>query len=379
MVDFRAQNYQKKARNHDPSPEYITSLQEPSFIFIFAPLMENIQSFQALIQSPKDIVIVTHFKPDADALGSSLGLAGFLRKKGHRVTVISPSDYPTFLSWMPGNETVVALSNESDEPAKKAQSAIQKADILFCLDFSSLSRINSLGDSVRNAPGIKILIDHHLEPEKFATFEQWNPLAASTAGLVFQLIEQLGEKNLVDADIANCLYAGIMTDTGGFRHSNTTRTEFLIASELTGLGANPSEVAKQVYDTNSFERLKLTGFVLSQKLQVLPKYNTAYITLTSHELKQFGSQTGDTEGLVNWGLSIKGIKLSVLMYDRREEIKLSFRSLGNFSVNEMARKHFEGGGHKNASGGTSKLSLEDTLKKFLSILPEYESKLQSSN
>ncbi|NOT74628.1 MAG: bifunctional oligoribonuclease/PAP phosphatase NrnA [Cyclobacteriaceae bacterium] len=339
--------------------------------------MENIQAFKALISAPKNVIIITHFKPDADALGSSLGLSGFLKKKGHKVTVISPSDYPAFLLWMPGNEDVIALSNESEEPFKKAKEAISKAEVLFCLDFSSLSRINSLSESIRNAKGTKVLIDHHLEPEKFADFEQWDPTAASTAGLVFQLIEQLGEKNLVDSDIANCLYAGIMTDTGGFRHSNTTQTEFLIASELTGRGANPSDVAKQVYDTNSFERLKLTGFVLSQKLQVLPQYNTAYIMLTSQELKQFGSQTGDTEGLVNWGLSIKGIKLSVLMYDRKEEIKLSFRSLGDFSVNEMARKHFEGGGHKNASGGMSRLSLEATLQKFLSILPEYESKLKS--
>ncbi len=337
--------------------------------------MENIQAFKALIQSPKYVVVVTHFKPDADALGSSLGLAGFLKRKGHYVTVVTPSDYPAFLAWMEGNKEVVALTAESAEPEQKAKAAIAKADIIFCLDFSSLKRIETLEKSVRSARGIKILIDHHLDPEKFASFEQWDSKAASTAGLVFQLIEQLGEKHLIDANIANCLYAGVMTDTGGFRHSNTTQTEFLIASELTGLGAKPSEVAKQIYDTNSFERLKLTGFVLSQKLHVLPPYHTAYITLTSQELKQFGSQTGDTEGLVNFGLSIKGIKLSVMMYDRKDEIKLSFRSLGDFSVNELARKHFAGGGHKNASGGTSRTSLEETLQKFLKILPEYESQL----
>ena len=339
--------------------------------------MKNIQAFKALIDVPGRMVIITHFKPDADALGSSLGLAGFLKKKGHEVTVITPSDYPAFLSWMHGNSEVVALSNESREPEKKAKTAIAAADAVFCLDFSSLKRIEDLEESVRKAPGKKILIDHHLEPEQFADFEQWDARAASTAGLVFQLIEQLDEKQLIDANIANCLYAGVMTDTGGFRHSNTTQTEFLVASELTGLGANPSYVAKQIYDTNSLERLKLTGFVLSKKLQVVPDYHTAYITLTSDELKQFSSQTGDTEGLVNYGLSIKGVKLSVLMYDRKEEIKLSFRSLGDFSVNEMAKKYFEGGGHKNASGGTSRLSLEETLQRFLKILPEY--KLQLSN
>ncbi|MBY0436112.1 MAG: bifunctional oligoribonuclease/PAP phosphatase NrnA [Cyclobacteriaceae bacterium] len=339
--------------------------------------MENIQAFKALLQSPARVVIVTHFKPDADALGSSLGLAGFLKKKGHSVSVITPSDYPAFLSWMPGNKEVIALTAENKSIEKTAKALIDQAEIIFCLDFSSLKRIESLQDSVRKARSKKVMIDHHLEPEKFADFEQWDPHAASTAGLIFKLIEQLGEKHLIDANIANCLYAGLMTDTGGFRHPNTTQTEFLIAAELTAHGAEPSFVAKQVYDTNSLERLKLTGFVLGQKLTVLPEYNTAYITLTSQELTQFGSQTGDTEGLVNYGLSIKGIRLSVLMYDRKEEIKLSFRSLPDFSVNEMARKHFEGGGHKNASGGTSKLSLEETLKKFLRILPEYKSQLTS--
>jgi phosphoesterase RecJ-like protein len=339
--------------------------------------MENIQAFQAILKSPKKVVVITHFKPDADALGSSLGLGGFLKRKGHQVSVVTPSDYPSFLAWMPGNEEVIALSSESPEPEMKAKDLIEKADIIFCLDFSSLKRIEKLQDSVRNARGTKVMIDHHLEPERFADFEQWNTKAASTAGLIFQLIEQMGEKHLIDSDIANCLYAGVMTDTGGFRHNNTTQAEFLIASELTGLGANPSEVAKLIYDTNSFERLKLTGFVLSQKLQVLPQYHTAYMTITAKELKQFGSQTGDTEGLVNYGLSIKGIKLAVLMYERKDEIKLSFRSLGNFSVNEMARKHFEGGGHRNASGGSSRMTLDETLQKFLNILPEYQLKLES--
>lgn len=348
------------------------------FYIHFCPLkMENILGFKALISSPRNVVIVTHFKPDADALGSSLGLAGFLKKKGHQVTVITPSDYPAFLWWMPGHEDVIALSKDSDVPLKKAQALIEKADIIFCLDFSGLKRIEDLENIVRDARATKVCVDHHLEPEQFAQFEQWDPTAASTAGLVYKLIDELGETKLIDANIANCLYAGIMTDTGGFRHSNTTRTEFLIASELTALGANPSEVAKQIYDTNTLERLKLTGYVLSQKLQVVPEFNTAYITLTSSELKQFGSQTGDTEGLVNFGLSIKGIRLSVLMYDRKDEIKLSFRSLGDFSVNELARKYFEGGGHRNASGGKSRASLEETLRKFLSILPEYKEQLTS--
>lgn len=339
--------------------------------------MENLQSFKRLLESPKDIVVVTHYKPDADALGSSLGLGGFLKKKGHRVQVVTPSDYPGFLTWMQGNEEVIAVSKESPELGERAKRAISKADIVFCLDFSNLKRTQDLEETIRQSKAIKVLVDHHLEPEKFAEYEQWTTAAASTAGLIYELIVEMGEKHLIDAGIANCLYAGLMTDTGGFRHSNTTQAEFMIASELVGLGANPSLVAKLIYDTNSLERLRLTGFVLSQKLQVLPEFHTAYMVLSQHDLKQFGSQTGDTEGLVNYGLSITGVRLSVLLHERKEEIKYSFRSLGDFSVNEMARKHFEGGGHKNASGGTFKGTLDEALKKFLDLLPEYKTKLNS--
>jgi phosphoesterase RecJ-like protein len=337
--------------------------------------MENLQAFKAFISRPRKAVIITHFKPDADALGSSLGLAGFLKKKGHKVQVITPSDYPSFLAWMPGNEDVLALSKESNDLEKKAAELIAKANVIFCLDFSGLARINQLGDMVKKSKAKKVLIDHHLEPEKFADFIQWDELSASTSGLVFELIKELDEESQVDEGIANCLYAGLMTDTGGFRHNNTTQKEFLMASELVGMGANPSEVARLIYDNSTVERLRMTGYVLSEKLQVLPEYRTAYMTISSAELKKFGSQTGDTEGLVNYGLSISGIRLAVLMYDRKEEIKLSFRSIGNFSVNEFARKHFEGGGHKNASGGSSRLSLEQTLKKFLALLPEYQEQL----
>lgn len=350
-------------------------MQDVAFV-IFAPPMKNLQAFQSLIAQPKKAVIITHFKPDADALGSSLGLAGFLKKKGHLVQVITPSDYADFLAWMPGNEEVIPVVNDQGASLKIAADHIAKADILFCLDFSCLNRVNDLEQLVAKAAGTKVMIDHHLEPENFAAYEHWDPNSASTAGLVYDLIEQMGETHLIDLQIASCLYAGLMTDTGGFRHNNTRHREFQIASQLVTMGASPHEIAKLIYDNNTLERLRLTGFVLAQKLKVLPEYRTAYMTLSHEELRQFGAQTGDTEGLVNYGLSIKGIKLSVLMYDRREEIKLSFRSLGNFSVNEMAKKHFEGGGHKYASGGTSRESLEVTLKKFLAILPEYKSQLQ---
>ncbi len=339
--------------------------------------MKNIQAFKRLLDVPRKVVVVTHFKPDADALGSSLGLAGFLKKKGHSVQVVTPSDYPSFLAWMPGNDEVIAVSKDNPSTGLRAKAAIAEAEMLFCLDFSALKRTEDLQDAIRQSKAVKVLIDHHLEPEKFADFEQWTTASASTAGLIFNLIEELGEEDLIDADVANCLYAGLMTDTGGFRHSNTTRSEFMIASALVGRGANPSLVAKLIYDNNTLERLRLTGFVLAEKLKVLPEYRTAYMVLSAEELKRFGSQTGDTEGLVNYGLSISNIRLSVLLHERKSEIKYSFRSLGDFSVNELARKHFEGGGHKNAAGGTFNGTLEEALKKFLDLLPEYKSKLNS--
>jgi phosphoesterase RecJ-like protein len=336
------------------------------------PKMQNIQPFKDFMGQTRTVVIVTHHKPDADALGSSLGLAGYLKKKGHAVTVVTPSDYPEFLHWMPGHKDVLALDRGNESVVSEK---INSAEIIFCLDFSALNRIQDLTEVVRNAPAKKVMVDHHLQPEDFAEFVKWDVQSASTAGLIFNLICELGDQQLIDADIADCLYAGLMTDTGGFRHSNTRYEEFQIASELVRLGANPTKVSKLIYDTNTLERLRLTGFVLSEKLKVLPEYKTVYMTLSAEELKRFGSQTGDTEGFVNYGLSIKGIKLSVMIHERKDSVKLSLRSLGDFSVNEMARKHFEGGGHRNASGGSSALTLEETVKKFLSILPSYQKQL----
>ncbi len=334
--------------------------------------MENIQAFKRFFDSPRRVVIVTHFKPDADALGSSLGLAGFLKKKGHQVQVITPSDYPDFLAWMPGNDDVHIFHKDRPQPT---QNFISACDAVFCLDFSSLKRINEIGEMVARSSAKKVLIDHHLEPESFADFVQWDQTAASTAELVYRLIHELGDDVLIDENIANCLYAGLMTDTGGFRHPNTTIDVFRVAAALVEHGADPAKVSKLVYDTNTLERLRLMGFVLSERLQVLPQFRTAFITLSSEDLKRFSSQTGDTEGLVNFGLSIKGIRLSVLISDRKENIKLSFRSLGEFSVNEFARKHFEGGGHKNAAGGQTNLTLEETKKKFIDLLPQYRDQL----
>lgn len=334
--------------------------------------MQNLEAFRELMSSPRKVVITTHPKPDADALGSSLGLTGYLKKKNHNVQVITPTDYPKFLHWMPGNEEVIVF-NEGNE--NRSAKLIEEADVIFCLDFSVLSRIETLGGLIKNAKAPKVLIDHHLEPERFADFELWDTGAAATCQLIFELIESLGDLSYLDPVIGECIYAGIMTDTASFRHPNTTRKVHLISAELISIGVQTNKVQRLVYDNQTEERLRFLGFALAEKLVVLRDYHTAFFAISSEELQRFNSQTGDTEGLVNYGLSIEGIVMAVLMTERDGNVRLSLRSVGDFSVNDFARKHFEGGGHKNAAGGTSYLSLNDTVQKFIQLLPQYQHQL----
>lgn len=335
--------------------------------------MSTISALQELLAQPRQIFITTHHKPDADALGSSLGLAGYLRKKGHHVTVVTPSDYPDFLAWMPGNDEVIVYDARRNDA--QVREIIGTAEVIFCLDFSCLGRINELGSYIRNAPGTKVLIDHHLEPENFADLDFSNPKAAATAELVFEVIRDLGDQNLIDVGIGESLYAGIMTDTGSFRHPSTSRNVHLIIAELLDAGIDLSSVHRRIYDSHSEMRLRFLGFVLKDKLVVLPEYNTAYIAITQDELRQYQSKTGDTEGLVNFALSIEGVVFAAVLIDRGQAVKISFRSVGGFSVNEFARQHFQGGGHLNASGGISHDSLDDTVQRFLSYLPQYQTQL----
>lgn len=334
--------------------------------------MQKLKAFKELLSSPKKIVITTHHKPDADALGSSLGLAGYLKKLNHEVDVITPSDYPNFLAWMDGNDDVIVYDEKSHKLCEKL---ILGADMVFCLDFSCLSRINEVGEMVRASKAIKVLIDHHLQPEKFADFEYWDIKAAATAEMVYELIKKLNHRDKIDAHMAESLYAGIMTDTGSFKHPNTTKNIHLIVSDLIELGANTAKVAKLIYDNNTVNKLKFIGFALNEKLVVLEEYHTAYFAITSEELARFDSRTGDTEGLVNYALSIENIVMAAVIIDRNDSVKISFRSVGDFPVNEFAKNYFDGGGHKNAAGGRSDLSLDETVQKFEQLLPKYINQL----
>lgn len=314
------------------------------------------------------IIITTHHKPDADALGSSLGLWHFLKQLQIPVQVVSPTDYGDFLKWLPGENEVINF----EEFEEKCTDLVQDADYVFCLDFNALKRINKLGEIVKNAPAKKVLIDHHLEPEGFEDYRLWTTKASSTCELIFWFIEILGMVHLINKDIATCLYAGMMTDTASFKHGSTTPTTHRVAAVLLEKGAEPNTIFEQIYDNYSYNRTRLIGYCLNEKLQILEEFNTALICITADELKKYQSVTGDTEGLVNYGLSIKGIKFSVLIVDRTVLRKMSFRSKGNFPANEFARKYFNGGGHFNAAGGESSESIEQVELKFKEALQHYK-------
>lgn len=335
--------------------------------------MQNIDLLKSELSNPRKIMITTHVKPDADALGSSLGMANYLIGKGHEVQVITPSEYPAFLHWMKGNDDVLVYS---DDTHQKCQEVIDQADVLITLDFSVLSRINELGEMVKEAKGFKVNVDHHLDPEDFADFRLWNTGAAATCELCYELIVALGDEGRIDKDIAECLYAGIMTDTGGFRHPNTTQNVHEVVAKLISHGADNSRVSKEVYDKNSINRLRFLGYALGQNLQVLPESRVAYFALTTEELEQYSSKTGDTEGLVNYALSIEGITLAGLFKQSSDGIKVSLRSIGKFPANEIAAKYFEGGGHRNAAGGKVDVTLEEAVARFKGVLEEYKDQLE---
>lgn len=336
-------------------------------------VLHSAQEILSSLQSVKDskIVITTHYKPDADAIGSSLGLKLFLESLGHQVQFISPSDYASFLKWMKGDESTIIYENEPE----KAKKITNEADFIFCLDFNHLSRINEYGDVVANSPAKKIVIDHHQYPQGFEDFMFWDDKASSTCELVYRFIHVNGLDAHIDADIATCLYTGIVTDTGSFRFASCSSETMRVAANLMDKGVKHEDVFSRVFDSYSESRLRFIGHAISNKLEVLHEYNTALITISKDEIKSYGVITGDTEGLVNYGLSIEGIKFAVLIIDRTKIVKMSFRSKGDFAANVFAMQHFNGGGHFHAAGGSSFVSLEETVAEFKKALKIYKGQL----
>jgi phosphoesterase RecJ-like protein len=333
---------------------------------------DSFPKFKALIKKSNNIVIVTHYNPDGDAMGSSLALYNYLIKVGKSVTVITPNDYPEFLRWLPGNKKVVEFNSNQ----KKAATIISKSDLIFTLDFNNYSRLEGLGELLQNSTAKKILIDHHQQPDTYATLMFHDVKACSTCELVHEFIVGLGGKKLIDKNIAACLYTGIMTDTGSFRFDSVTPKTHLILADLLATGLTPSDIHSAIYDTYSESRVKLLGYCLTEKMVVIPELQTAYMALSEAELKRFNNQKGDTEGIVNYPFSIKGITFCAFFSEGEGKIKISFRSKGKFDVNQFARKHFNGGGHINAAGGRGNVTdLQKTVQEFLALLPVYKKEI----
>jgi bifunctional oligoribonuclease and PAP phosphatase NrnA len=335
--------------------------------------MQSIQNLFQVLKSPQKVLITMHYKPDADALGSSLALSGFLQKLGHQVTVIAPSDYPEFIHWLPGNSQVQVFS--PDKPKEPFLKLIAEANLLFCLDFSAWERTHDLSKLLDTFQGDICMVDHHTHPENFAKYVLHDVQASSTCELIYRFIEEMGHLELISLDIASCLYAGMLTDTGSFRHPNTTAKVHTIVAQLITMGLNTNQVHRNLFDQNSVTRLQFLGFLLNERLKQVPLLPIAYFTITKEDLAKYNSQTGDTEGVVNYALSIKGIKMAVIMVERPDAIKFSFRSVAEIAVNDIATTHFNGGGHKNASGGMLKnMTITQAEAYFLQNIQAYHNR-----
>ena len=327
------------------------------------------QELKNLLSTKQNVVITTHVNPDGDAIGSSVALLNFLIKMGHGVSVIVPNDYPDFLKWMKNDELIINYSNSKNESQEK----IKNASLIFCLDFNNLNRINELGDYISDSKAKKVLIDHHLDPSDFYDFKIHDVKASATAELIYNFLIEL-DSNAVDKDISEALYTGILTDTGSFKFSMSPKVHKIV-SDLMIRGVDIGFINNKIYDSNSLDKLKLIGYALSEKLEVISNGNAAYIVLSRKDLKDHNFKKGDTEGLVNYALSISNVNMAVLIIETKERIKFSFRSIGQFSVNEFAKKYFNGGGHKNAAGGSLEDKLSVALEKFLKDISKYSKDL----
>jgi bifunctional oligoribonuclease and PAP phosphatase NrnA len=334
--------------------------------------MQSINQIYTLLSQPKKVVITMHQKPDGDAMGSSLGLYHVLTQLGHSVTVISPTNWADFLDWMPGTKAVL----DYEKKTNTANAIIDEADWIFCLDFNTLSRTKRMEEKLSNATAQRILIDHHQEPQvdKFA-FGVSNTGKSSTCEMVFDCIIDSGNEDKINEAVAQCLYAGVMTDTGSFRFPSTTASVHSMVAVLKGKGLNHSMIHENLFDNYLESRFRFFGHVLQHRMEIFYEYNTALIVIPQQDLIKFNVITGDTEGLVNFPLSIKGIKLAVIIIDRGEERKSSFRSKGGFDANTFARKYFNGGGHYNAAGGQNKEPLDEVVAKFMKAMEENKDQL----
>jgi phosphoesterase RecJ-like protein len=336
--------------------------------------MKPVSEIFPFLDEPKNIVITFHQKPDADAMGSGLGLYHFLIQFGHNVTVISPTNWAGFLSWMPGAKKVIDFEMQNE----KAKNVLKDVQWLFCLDFNVLSRTRKMEIPLQELNCTKILIDHHQQPQVEAfDYGISDTTKSSTAEMVYDFIVNSGHADKINGDVAECLYAGVMTDTGSFRFNSTSADVHRMVAALKDKGLNHSQIHENLFDNFLENRFRFFGNILLNRMQVFYEYNTALIAIPQQDLIKYNVKTGDTEGLVNFPLSIKGIKLAAVVIDRGDERKSSFRSKGGFDVNTFARKYFNGGGHFNAAGGKNTESLDEVVKKFKEAIKENKEQLNS--
>lgn len=328
---------------------------------------------ELLKEGRKKVLIISHRNPDGDAIGASLGLANLFLKLDHQVEVLVPNRYPAFLGWMRNADKIIIYSDET----KRAVEILQHSEIVISIDFNDLSRIREFDEHLSKTPAYKVLIDHHPDPGDFADLTISDIRVSSTAELVYSFIKDIGLAGKIDRDIAECIYAGIMTDTGCFSFNSSMPATFQTVAELMNYGVQKDRIYNLVYNNFTYERMRLMGYCLDQNMKYIPQYKTAYISLTQEEMRKYNFRIGDSEGFVNLPLSVNGVRFSALFTEKKDMIKISLRSKGGFPVNEIAAKHFNGGGHLNAAGGESYESLEKTIRKFEKLLPDYKDELFS--
>jgi len=336
-------------------------------------MKREVERIQKLLLKPANIAIIGHVNPDGDTVGSSLALSFLFRKMGHQCQVLIPDNLDYTLTWLPEADNII-ISRKKPEQAKEH---ITEADIIFCVDYNSLDRIDNMAQFVReNTKAPRILIDHHLDP-KLDDFDIAisDSNTSSVAELTYNLIKDLEKEELIDTDIATALYVGVITDTGSLSYGCDNTSVFRVVADLIDMGINVQQIRTSLYNVFPESRLRLLGYGLYVKLKVIKSLRTAYIVLTQDELKRLHYQKGDTEGLVNYCITLKNIVFGCIVIEQTDRIQLSFRSRGNFDVSRIATQHFEGGGHKNASGGSSYVSVEKTVNKLESILPMYRKEL----
>lgn len=332
----------------------------------------EIDKIKRLLSDKRKIVIIPHKNPDGDAIGSSTALKYYLDNFNHNVDIISPNKFPEFLKWMDPNNIIKIF----DEDEKYSQKIID-AELIFTLDFNNLVRISGMKEYVEKSNAKIIMIDHHEEPSNYADFMYSEPKMSSTCEMIYHFIEKMGDVDKIDKNISRSLYAGIMTDTGSFKFPSTTELTHLVISNLLKTGISHSDIHNHIYDNNKFERVQLLSFALS-KIKIIENLNTCYISLSQKELNKFNYEKGDTEGIVNYGLSIKNIKFAVIFMQNLKEnvIRISLRSRGDFDVNEFSKNVFGGGGHKNAAGAVSKKTLKETIDYFIESVKNYKELLK---